>query len=74
MTHNCPKLEKYFFPGIPGGVGGGGFPAPPRKIDQSRGEMVGQNKGNILKPFQNRKLMMEQYCNTENAQSSLLTR
>ena len=34
-------------------------------FDQSRGDVAGQNKCHILKPFQNRKLMMEQYCNFE---------
>ena len=62
-------------PALPFGEGGvprlsekGGFPAPPRparKNDQSRGEVAGQNKGHILKCFQKRKVMMEQYCNTE---------
>ena len=51
----------------PRGEGGGSppRPAPPRKNDQNRGEVAGQNKGHILKSFQKRKVMMEQYCNTE---------
>ena len=47
---------------------GGGFPAPSRPVrknDQIRGEVAGQKKGHILKSFQKRKVMMEQYCNTE---------
>ena len=43
----------------------GGDPRPARKNDQIRGEVAGQNKGHILKSFQKRKVMMEQYCNTE---------
>ena len=45
--------------------GEGGFPAPPRKNDQNRGEVAGQNKGLYLNFLQKRKLMMEQYHNTE---------
>ena len=44
---------------------GGGVPRPARKNDQTRGEVEGQKKGHILKSFQKRKVMMEQYCNTE---------
>ena len=44
---------------------GGSPPRPARKNDQIRGEVAGQNKGHILKSFQKRKVMMEQYCNTE---------
>ena len=40
-------------------------PAPPRKNDQNRGEVAGQNKGLYLNFLQKRKLMMEQYHNTE---------
>ena len=47
------------------GEGGVPRPDPPRKNDQIRGEVAGQNKGHILKSFQKRKVMMEQYCNTE---------
>ena len=43
--------------------GGGG--SPPRKNDQNRGEVAGQNKGLYLNFLQKRKLMMEQYHNTE---------
>ena len=45
--------------------GGGSPPRLARKNDQIRGEVAGQNKGHILKSFQKRKVMMEQYCNTE---------
>ena len=45
--------------------GGGGFPAPPRKNDQNRGEVAGQNKGPNLNFLQKRKQVMEQYYNTE---------
>ena len=52
--------------GEPSARGGGGSPPrPARKNDQIRGEVAGQNKGHILKSFQKRKVMMEQYCNTE---------
>ena len=47
------------------GEGGGSRAAPPRKIDQNRGEVAGQNKGPYLNFLQKRKLMMEQYHNTE---------
>ena len=43
----------------------GSPPRPARKNDQIRGEVAGQKKGHILKTFQKRKVMMEQYCNTE---------
>ena len=49
----------------PRGEGGGSPPRPARKNDQIRGEVAGQKKGHILKSFQKRKVMMEQYCNTE---------
>ena len=53
------------FPALPRTVGKGGFPAPSRKNDQNRGEVAGQNKGPYLNFLQKRKLMMEQYHNTE---------
>ena len=43
----------------------GGEGSPPRKNDQNRGEVAGQNKGLYLNFLQKRKLMMEQYHNTE---------
>ena len=53
--------------------GEGGFSALPHpaKLITASGKWRGKGQGHILKPFQNRKLMMEQYCNTKNAQSSL---
>ena len=45
--------------------GGAPRPDPPRKNDQNRGEVAGQNKGPYLNFLQKRKLMMEQYHNTE---------
>ena len=55
------------FPAPPRTVGRGGVPRPdpPRKNDQNRGEVAGQNKGLYLNFLQKRKLMMEQYHNTE---------
>ena len=55
------------FPAPPRTVGRGGVPRPdpPRKNDQNRGEVAGQNKGPYLNFLQKRKLMMEQYHNTE---------
>ena len=50
-------------PPCPALWGGGG--SPPRKNDQNRGEVAGQNKGLYLNFLQKRKLMMEQYHNTE---------
>ena len=47
------------------GEGGVPRPDPPRKNDQNRGEVAGQNKGLYLNFLQKRKLMMEQYHNTE---------
>ena len=47
------------------GEGGVPRPDPPRKNDQNRGEVAGQNKGLYLNSLQKRKLMMEQYHNTE---------
>ena len=47
------------------GEGGVPHPDPPRKNDQNRGEVAGQNKGLYLNFLQKRKLMMEQYHNTE---------
>ena len=47
------------------GEGGAPRPAPPRKNDQNRGEVAGQNKGPNLNFPQNMKQMMEQYYNTE---------
>ena len=47
------------------GEGGVPRPDPPRKNDQNRGEVAGQNKGPYLNFLQKRKLMMEQYHNTE---------
>ena len=46
---------------------GGGVPrpAPPRKNDQNRGEVAGQNKYLNLNFLQKRKQAMEQYYNTE---------
>ena len=49
----------------PAGRGGVPRPAPPRKNDQNRGEVAGQNKGLYLNFLQKKKLMMEQYHNTE---------
>ena len=49
----------------PRGEGGVPRPDPPRKNDQNRGEVAGQNKGLYLNFLQKRKLMMEQYHNTE---------
>ena len=49
----------------PGPAGKGGFPAPPRKNDQNRGEVAGQNKGPNLNFLQYKKPMMEHYYNTE---------
>ena len=46
------------------GEGGVPCPAPPRK-NENRGEVAGQNKGLYLNFLQKRKLMMEQYHNTE---------
>ena len=46
-------------------AGGVPRPDPPRKNDQNRGEVAGQNKGPYLNFLQKRKLMMEQYHNTE---------
>ena len=40
-------------------------PDPPRKNDQNRREVAGQNKGPYLNFLQKRKLMMEQYHNTD---------
>ena len=40
-------------------------PAPPHKNDQNRREVAGQIKGPNLNFLQKRKLMMEQYHNTE---------
>ena len=52
--------------GEPSARGGGGSPPrPARKNDQICGEVAGHKKGHILKSFQKRKVMMEQYCNTE---------
>ena len=47
--------------------GEGGFPAPirPVKMIKTAGEVAGQNKGPYLNFLQKRKLMMEQYHNTE---------
>ena len=55
------------FPAPPCTVGRGGVPHPdpPRKNDQNCGEVAGQNKGLYLNFLQKRKLMMEQYHNTE---------
>ena len=55
------------FPAPPRTVGRGGVPRPdpPRKNDQNRGEVAGQNKGLYLNFLKKRKLMMEQYYNTE---------
>ena len=49
---------------------GGGVPrpAPPRKNDQNRGEVAGQNKYPNLNFLQKRKEVMEQYYNTEQCQ------
>ena len=47
------------------GEGGISRPDPPRKNDQNRVEVAGQNKGPYLNFLQKRKLMMEQYHNTE---------
>ena len=46
---------------------GGGVPCPtpPRKNDQNRGEVAGQNKGQTLNFLHYRKPMMEHYHNTE---------
>ena len=40
-------------------------PDPPRKNDQNRGEVAGQNKYPNLNFLQKRKEVMEQYYNTE---------
>ena len=53
------------FPAPRCGEGGVPRPAPPRKNDQNRGEVAGQNKGLYLNFLQKKKLMMEQYHNTE---------
>ena len=50
---------------LPRAVGRGGFPAPPCKNDQNRGEVAGQNKYPNLNFLQKRKQVMEQYYNTE---------
>ena len=47
------------------GEGGVPRPAPPRKNDQNRGEVAGQNKYPNLNFLQKRKEVMEQYYNTE---------
>ena len=47
------------------GEGGVPRPAPPRKNDQNRGEVAGQNKYLNLNFLQKRKQAMEQYYNTE---------
>ena len=47
------------------GEGGVPRPAPPRKNDQNRGEVAGQNKYPNLNFLQKRKQVMEQYYNTE---------
>ena len=47
------------------GEGGVPRPAPPRKNDQNRGEVAGQNKYQNLNFLQKRKQVMEQYYNTE---------
>ena len=49
----------------PRGEGGVLRPAPPRKNDQNRGEVAGQNKYQNLNFLQKRKQVMEQYYNTE---------
>ena len=49
----------------PRGEGGVPRPAPPRKNDQNRGEVAGQNKYPNLNFLQKRKEVMEQYYNTE---------
>ena len=69
ITHPGMCIEKsllsalYIRDGRPAGKGG--FPAPPRKNDQNCGEVAGQNKGLYLNFLQKKKLMMEQYHNTE---------
>ena len=60
-----PPHREGGFPAPPRIVGKGGFPALPRKNDQNRGEVEGQNKGLNLNFLQKRKQMMEQYYNTE---------
>ena len=53
------------FPAPHCGDGGVPRPDPPRKNDQNRGEVAGQNKGPNLNFLQKRKQVMEQYYNTE---------
>ena len=60
---DAPPRGEGGFPAPPRTVGKGG--SPPRKNDQNRGEIAGQNKGPYLNFLQKRKLMMEQYHNTE---------
>ena len=52
-------------PALRCGDGGVPRPAPPRKNDQNRGEVAGQNKYPNLNFLQKRKQVMEQYYNTE---------
>ena len=60
---DAPPCGEGGVPAQPHTVGRGG--SPPRKNDQNRGEVAGQNKGLYLNFLQKRKLMMEQYHNTE---------
>ena len=52
-------------PALWGGGGSPPRPAPPRKNDQNRREVAGQNKYPNLNFLQKRKEVMEQYYNTE---------
>ena len=64
---DAPPRGEGGFPAPPRTVERGGVPRPdpPRKNDQNRMEVAGQNKGPYLNFLQKRKLMMEQYHNTE---------